>query len=247
MSRRGTYESGVTLIELLVAVSLLSLLSVGMLFAMRVGLSAMGRTNDRVISNRRVLGVERILTQQIAGFVPTRGVCEANQQGQGSPFAFFQGDPQTMRFVSTYSLQEASRGYPQILEFQVIPGENGVGLRLIVNETIYTGPFGIGAHCMGIVPDSSGVPKIMWRPVAAGPASFVLADKLAQCSFAFKEEQQDPLQPDLWHVSWPRNFTPAAVRIDMAPLDPNPARIQVPPVVAPFRVNRHPFSEYRDW
>ena len=71
--KRRTPQSGVTLIELLVAVSLLSLLSVGMLFAMRVGLNAMGRTNARVISNRRVLGVERILTQQIAGFVPAAG------------------------------------------------------------------------------------------------------------------------------------------------------------------------------
>src|SRR5688500_11671430 len=99
---------------------------------------------------------------------------------------------------------------------------------------------------MGIGPDASGLPRIMWRPVVAGAASFVLADKLARCSFMFKEER-DPLQPDLWHASWPRDFTPAAVRIDMAPLDPNPAQIQVPPVVAPFRVNRHPFSEYGDW
>src|SRR4051794_15024198 len=46
---RKAKESGVTLIELLVAITLLSLLSVGMLFAMRVGLNAMGKTNERVI------------------------------------------------------------------------------------------------------------------------------------------------------------------------------------------------------
>ncbi|MEJ7607865.1 MAG: hypothetical protein WKF37_16740 [Bryobacteraceae bacterium] len=34
---------------------------------------------------------------------------------------FFQGDTQTMRFVSTYSLQEAGRGFPGA-ELQVIPG-----------------------------------------------------------------------------------------------------------------------------
>lgn len=241
---RARSQAGVTLMELLVAITLLSLLSVGMLFAMRVGLSAMGRTNDRVISNRRVLGVERILTQQIAGFLPTRGLCGANPQGP--QFTFFQGDPQTMRFVSTYSLQEASRGYPQILEFQVVPGENGVGVRLIVNETIYTGPFGTGGHCMGMTPDPSGVVRVLWRPVVAGATSFVLADKLARCSFAFKEHR-DPPEPDLWHPMWRHDFTPAAVRIDLAPLEPDPARIQVPPVVAPFRVNRHAFSEYGDW
>lgn len=232
--------------ELLVAVTLLSLLSVGMLFALRVGLSAMGRTNDRVISNRRVLGVERILTKQIAGFIPAVGICNANEQGQGSPFAFFQGDTQTMRFVSTYSLQEASRGYPQILEFQVIPGEKGQGVRLIVNETLYTGPFGLGAQCMGIAPGEGGVAMVIWRPVAASSRSFVLADELARCSFAFKEERAQT-EPDIWHPRWIRDFTPAAVRIDLAPLHPNPAQMQVPPVVAPFRVNRHPFSQYQDW
>jgi hypothetical protein len=244
MTRR-TPESGVTLMELLVAVSLLSLLSVGMLFAMRVGLSAMGRTNARVIDNRRVLGVERILTQQIAGFVPAAGFCGATAQAPGSPYVFFQGDAQTMRFISTYSLQEASRGYPQILEYQVIPGENGVGVRLIVNESLYTGPFGTGVHCLGIAPDQSGVPRVMWRPVVAGPGSFVIADKLAHCTFTYKEERDLP-QPDLWHARWPHDFTPAAVRIDMAPMAPDPANLQVPPMIAPFRVNRHAFTYYGD-
>ena len=240
-------EAGVTLMELLIAVSLLSMLSVGMMFAMRIGLNAMGRTNERVISNRRVLGVERILTQQIAGFMTATGMCGTGLQTPPSRVAFFQGEPQTMRFVSTFSLQEASRGYPQILEFQVIPGENGRGVRLIVNETLYTGPFSTGAHCLGVVPDpETGTPQVMWRPVAVGAQSFVLADKLAACQFAFKEEKS-PTEQDVWHAKWPRDFTPSAVRIDLVPLDPDPSELQVPPFVAPFRVNRHPFYEYGDF
>src|SRR4051794_12607344 len=151
--RRPDCESGVTLIELLIAVTLLSLLSVGMLFAMRVGLNAMGKTNDHFNSDRRVLGVERILTEQIAGFVPATGLCSPDPQIAPSPVPFFQGEPQTMRFVSTYSLQEAARGYPRILEFQVIPGENGQGVRLIVNEHLYTGPLSTGILCAGTGPD----------------------------------------------------------------------------------------------
>jgi type II secretory pathway component PulJ len=235
-------EAGVTLMELLIAVSLLSMLSVGMVFAMRIGLNAMGKTNQRVISNRRVLGVERILTQQIAGFLPTTGLC-------GEPPArvpFFQGEPQTMRFVSTFSLQEANRGYPQILELQVIPGENGEGVRLVVNETIYTGPLSTGARCMGQQPGEAGTPQILWRPVQISGASFVLADKLAGCRFAYKEEKGQN-EPDIWHVKWPRDFTPSAVRIDLAPLEPDPSRLHIPPVIAPFRVNRHPFSDYGDF
>jgi hypothetical protein len=55
--------------------TLLSLLSVGVLFGLRIGLNAMERTNDRLMTNRRVLGVERVLTQQIAGFIPVMADC----------------------------------------------------------------------------------------------------------------------------------------------------------------------------
>lgn len=233
--------------ELLIAVALLSMLSVGMLFAMRIGLNAMGKTNERVISNRRVLGVEKILTQQVAGFIPAAALCGTGLQSPPTRVVFFQGGPQTMRFVSTFSLQEASRGYPQILEFQVIPGENGLGVRLIVNETLYTGPLSTGAQCLGMNRDAPpGMPQAIWRPVPAGTQSFVLADKLAMCQFAYKEEKPKE-EPDLWHPQWPREFTPNAVSIQMVPLNPDPSELQVPPFVAPFRVSRHPFSEYQDY
>ena len=39
-----------------------------------------------------------------------------------------------MRFVTSYSLEDAWRGRPRIAAMQVIPGENNQGVRLIVNE-----------------------------------------------------------------------------------------------------------------
>jgi hypothetical protein len=129
----------------------------------------------------------------------------------------------------------------------VVPGENGQGVRLIVNETQYTGPFSTGAQCLGVGPNTeTGAPRILWRPVPLGAQSFVLADKLAVCQFAYKEEK-DRMEPDKWYTRWPHETTPSAVRIEMAPLDPDPAHLQVPSVVAPFRVTRHPFSVYADY
>ena len=69
-----------TLIELLVAMTLLSLLAVGVLFGLRIGLNAMERTNDRLMTNRKVLGVERVITQQIAGFIPVKADCFTSPQ-----------------------------------------------------------------------------------------------------------------------------------------------------------------------
>ncbi len=238
---------GITLLELLIAITLLSLLSVAVLFGLRIGLNAMERSNDRLMTNRKVLGVERVITQQIAGIIPVQADCFTSPQNPPTRLPFFQGEPETMRFVSTYSLNEAGRGYPRILEYQVVPGENGEGVRLIVNELWYSGPVSAGASCIGMMPDPlAGVPVMRFRPVEAGPASFVLADKLASCRFAYKEERPLP-QPDLWSERWVRRRVPNAIRIEMRPLSPNPARLEVPVIIAPVRITRNPEVEYRDY
>jgi prepilin-type N-terminal cleavage/methylation domain-containing protein len=244
MNRRG-----ITLMELLVAITLFSLLSVGILYAFRIGLNAMTNTNSRLMSNRRVLGAERILAQQIAGFMPTRADCRVGPQGPQQQLPFFQGEPQTMRFVSTYSLQEALRGYPRILEFQVMPGAEGRGVRLVVNEHLYTGPLSTGRLCAGVLPDpATGATAILFQPVAIGPGSFVLADKLAHCSFGYREEvDAGGTQQAIWRPRWIKDIPPLAVRIDMAPLEHNPGRLQVSSMVAPIHVNRSPLVGYSDW
>jgi prepilin-type N-terminal cleavage/methylation domain-containing protein len=239
---------GVTLIELLIAVSLLSLLTVGMLMALRVGLSALDKGNSKLIANRRAASVERILESEIAGFMPASADCPG-----GAPNAppvkapFFVGQPQSMRFVSTYSLQEAARGYPRILEFLVIPGDRNEGVRLIVNERLYTGPRSTGASCLGLVPDptSGGGMKVGFRPIEPGPGSFVLADRLAYCRFSYMERLRPP-EYSRWHADWGLPAWPAAVRVEMAPLKPDPSRVPLVGLTVPIYVNRMPNAYYTD-
>ena len=64
---RARSTAGVTLLELLIAVSLLSLLTLGMLMAMRVGLMAYAKTGDKLMDNRRVTGAQRILQDELMG------------------------------------------------------------------------------------------------------------------------------------------------------------------------------------
>ncbi|HYP13178.1 MAG TPA: prepilin-type N-terminal cleavage/methylation domain-containing protein [Bryobacteraceae bacterium] len=243
---RSRSQSGITLMELMISITLLSMLALGMLFAFRIGLSAMSRSSERAVANRRVLGVERALTQQIAGFIPAKAYCQASPEQPIQHLPFFQGDPQTMRFVSSYSLQEASRGYARILEFQVIPSNQNQGVRLIVNERLYTGPLSTGALCLGMVSDpASGVTRTVFRPVEVGPLSFVLADNLSRCDFFFKDET-NPDEP-VWRPSWVRDTTPSAVRIQLVPLEPDPSKIHVPTITVSFRPNRHAMKEFVDY
>ncbi len=238
--------AGVTLMELLIAISLLSLLSVGILTAMRVGLNAMAKTNGRLMDNRRMEGVQRILEQQIAGFIPVVAQCLPPEGDRRPELPFFQGEPQSMRFVSAYSLGEAWRGYPRILEFQVIPGEQGAGVRLVVNEHLYTGPQGAGVFCLGTAFDqSAGVQAPQFRPILAGPRSFVLADRLAFCRFSFREILPPP-QRERWVSRWIAPVWPSGVRVEMAPLEPDASRIQPATITAPIRVDRDPRVVYVD-
>jgi len=245
---KGGPQAGLTLMEVLVAVSLLSLLSVGMLIALRVGLAATAKTNARMIDNRRVAGTQRILEQEIAGFMPVMALCGANPDPRSpkSRLPFFQGEPQAMRFVSTYSLHEAWRGMPQILEYLVLPRDDGQGVRLVVNEHLYSGPLSAGLFCLGPTLDPmQGGAGTRFIPVQPGPDSFILADKLAYCRFTYLTPAQPPLA-EQWRPNWPWQRWPLAVRVEMAPFDDDIARLRPVTITQRMQVNRSTEIAYVD-
>jgi prepilin-type N-terminal cleavage/methylation domain-containing protein len=239
-------QRGTTLIELLIAVTLVSLLALGIVTAMRVGLNAMTKANDKLIANRRIASVERILQAEVEGMMPLRTTCRPTPQAQGPEFEFFEGRHDEMRFVSSYSLQESGRGYPRVLEYRVIPGERGEGVRLIVNELFYTGPASLGQLCSTFAPDpqtGEAVPQM--RPVEASPASFVLADRLAYCRIWYHETLPPP-ELERWTPEWGRGKWPSAIRIEMAPLAPDTSRLQLSTVTLPVRVQKVIGVNYED-
>src|SRR5690242_18406894 len=63
-------ERGVTLIELLIAVTLTAAISVGLLLAMRVSLLTYEKLNQRLEDNRYTVGIQQTLERQISGVIP---------------------------------------------------------------------------------------------------------------------------------------------------------------------------------
>src|SRR5215831_2035116 len=141
MTTRRSARAGVTLIEVLVAITLLSMLSAGIVVAMQIGLATFAKTDRKLMDNRRVSGAQRLVEQELEGLMPVVAPCGGPG---GAKVGFFQGEASVMRLVSTFSLQQAWRGQPQILELFVIPGEDGKGVRLVVNELPYAGPLAAG-------------------------------------------------------------------------------------------------------
>jgi prepilin-type N-terminal cleavage/methylation domain-containing protein len=239
-------QAGLTLLEVIIAVTLVSLLSTGIMMAMRVALDALQKANSKLMDNRRVSGAQRVLEQQIAGFMPVRTACAGSPDAVPAPIVFFEGAPQSMRMVSTYSLQEAWRGRPLILEFQVVPGEEGRGVRLVVNEIPYTSALA-GLLCMGLTPDPQGegsVPRFL--PIQVGPQSFVLGDKLAWCRFSYLEPAKAP-KVEHWRPDWVLARWPLAIRVEMTPLIDNPARLRPLTITAAVRIHRVPDMIYMDY
>jgi hypothetical protein len=248
MTGRRRSTAGVTLMEVLIAVTLLSLLTVGMSMAMRVGLNAFSKTDNRLMDNRRVAGAQRVLEQEIQGMMPLVLPCLGG--GEGGPsqrFAMFQGEAQVLRMVSTFSLQQAWRGQPLLLELFVIPGEEGRGVRLLVNELPYH-PVQSAQICKGFGSDPATAGITSFTRPEATERSFVLADKLAYCRFSYLQHPKDDLVasaiwlPILAYQGWPR-----AIRIEMAPLEPDPSRLQPASMSIPLRVYRAPEIPYADY
>ncbi len=244
--KRAKRTSGITLLEILIAVTLLSLLTVGMAMAMRLGLFAFSHTTSRLMDNRRVAGAQRIVEQELKGLMPVVAPC-GGSSGNGPPAVIFAGLPDSLTMVSTFSLQEAWRGRPQILQFFVISADKGDGVRLVVNETPYTGPLSAGAMCLGTSPDqTTGAPIPQFPRPAATPTTFVLADNLAYCRFRYLTPTPNPGEPGVWMPSWTMSGWPYGLRIEMAPVEPNPARLQPVNVTVPVYVMRDPGVKYED-
>jgi hypothetical protein len=74
----------------------------------------------------------------------------------------------------------------------------------------------------------------------------ILADRLASCTFSYREAIPDALPSDKWFPVWNKQDLPAAVKIEMTPLDSSPALLPVLNVTVPIHVTRLVRGTYAD-
>jgi hypothetical protein len=229
-------ECGVTLLELMIAITLVAGLSTGMLMAMRTSLLTYEKTAKRLESNRRFVKTQQMLSDQISAVMPVQGVCPGDAgQMVGIP-SFLSGSENLLRLVSSYSIAEGSRGYPQIVEYRVIP-EQRDSVRLVATERPYTGPQSTTPYCGNAPPTL--------EPQTGG--SYVLAEHLAYCRFSYHEPyDQSRFIETPWLLLWDKPVLPAGVRIEMRPVVPDTGGLSVLGVTVPIQVNRDPRLIYGD-
>lgn len=251
-------ESGVTLLELLIAVSLVAILSTGMMLALRTSVQAYGKTGARLESNRRTVSREQILSDQIGSAMAVRGLCAVNG-GPPANVPFLSGTAAGLRLVSSYSIAEGARGYPRIAEYRVLPSDHGQSVRLVIHESEYTGPLSTTAACAeasldnaawASQVDAASSPDASAADAAAsGPSSgwYVLADHLAFCRFLY----HGPYDPNTyleteWLPLWDLPVPPAAIRIEMKQAGPVAGGLPELGLTVPLPVTRDAFARYED-
>ena len=218
LTARGS-QSGMTLIEVIVAMSLLGLLSVGLFTAFQVGASSWLATRERLMLDRNIAGQNQRFHALLAGIVPLEAEVPPDRAIGVRPFRFFQGEPQSMRFVTSHSITHGARGGLRITELQVVAARNK-GTRVLLNQLPYRGPLSAGSFVIGWapIPEPPGR-QLVFEPIRALPnVSLIIADQLADCSFRYLERPRSRNLPSRWVSVWnDRDRLPGAITINMTP------------------------------
>ena len=218
-TRRGT-ETGVTLLELLVSITIVSLLSATALLAWRVGVSAWEKAAAQLQKGRSVLAAHQLLQEQIASMVPYEAWPE--QRGR---VVFFQGEAETVRFVSRYSLTHRAASGLYLIEYHVAAQEDGspsttlsstalgTGRQLLLKETPVRGNVELGALIRDIESHPEGV-RLRLPPFERDPETVVLLEGLQECRFEYYRLAPTGEQ-GIWTDEWVNrpNEVPPAMRI----------------------------------
>src|SRR6202167_2093353 len=92
---------GVTLIEMLVALTLLGFVSLGLLFAMRIGIGAWQHGDARMAADRAVVTAGDLIATQLAD-AQARNVGWGPREQRVS-FLLFDGGAERLQFLTRYS------------------------------------------------------------------------------------------------------------------------------------------------
>jgi len=231
-TRRLPRNAGMTLIEILVAVSLLGLLSVGIVTSLEVGANSWQRARTSLTLDRRIATANSILHSGISGIAPLLAQVPPDRRMEVQSLTFFQGEPQSMRFVSSYSVTEGRRGGLQIVELQIVNSDRG--RRVLLNQMPYRGPLSIGTLVAGFVRDEAfPFGRVIFQPIQPRATSLIILDELQECRFAYLKPPGHYLGPSVWVDYWDElRRLPLAVAIRLTPQGGNERLLPVSIVAA---------------
>jgi prepilin-type N-terminal cleavage/methylation domain-containing protein len=169
---------GFTLLELLVSMTVVSLLATTVLFGWRIAAGAWGKADRLIDQQRRAAATQTLLEAQMAAMVPY-----APWLSKGMGDVFFQGERQTARFLSRYSLESRARSGLYRIEYQILKAADGTQ-QLAMNEVAQQNPDGAGALLLGTEQAADGT-ILRFAPFDRSAATRILLDGLKEARFEY--------------------------------------------------------------
>ena len=119
--------------ELLVSITLMSLVAVAIHSGFRLSLSSWERSEKALQRQRTLQFVLDLVTRQVGSMVPFY----SRQQLEGVPIdvLLFQGSDQGVRFVSSFSSEARAADGLRLVEYFLTDSPTGEGKVLMMNET----------------------------------------------------------------------------------------------------------------
>ena len=186
--------SGFTLLELLVSITIVSLLVTTVLFGWRIATSAWGKTSSRLEEERTVRSTHLLLQEQMASMAPQQAWSEG-----GLREFFFQGEPQAARFVSRYSLAHRAQTGLYLIEYQIAEQPDGTR-QLLLNESPVNSNESLGKQIAGVemVP---GGRKLQFTAFEPGAQTVRLLQGLQEIRFEYYRAGAFS-EPGAWTDQW---------------------------------------------
>jgi general secretion pathway protein J len=175
-----TREAGFTLLELLIAITLMAMMAVGLWSVFSISIQSWSRGTEAIDANQRHRSVFDLARKQIASVYPL--FSPADRQQAGIPSLIFHGTDSSLVFVSLNSLRfHASPGLT-LVSYEI--AQNGDGrFALVAKEKPYTGQVLEQEISFEI---SDGIP---------------IFDNLASCTFEYYDPG-DSDNPPRWVGNW---------------------------------------------
>ena len=203
MKWKPSNEAGFTLLELIVAITLIAVMSVGVWTALDLCVRSWTRGMEKIEVNQRDRSTQDLVRKQIASaypLIPSPATSVSGAQNTVIPISatstpVFYGGENSLRFVTTNSLLSMDSGGPVMVTYEAEVDSEG-NIFIVQREAPYTGQ---GVYDGGFT------------------SSVYVFYNLKECTFEYYNSG-DADNPAEWLTEWDtasRRRLPAAVRISM--------------------------------
>jgi len=196
-------EKGFTLIETIVAVTIVAMMAVGIWSIFRTGIRSWSRGTEYIDESQRYRNILDLVRKQMASAYPLMAPTDPDSPGPSYPI--FYGTENRLNFISLNSLNFQESPGLTLVNYEVVPNAEG-DYSLVESEARY----------IGELPDT----EENVYPVNTIP----LFENLTECYFKYRKADDDPDNPGEWVPEWDGEEIgklPVAISMTMLATDTN--------------------------